>query len=79
MDNASTPINPIILESSVNELGIDEVRDCYGGLTKREYFAGLAMQGMLANDASSNIKVDILAQSSVMFSDALLKALKDNK
>lgn len=23
--------------------------DLYGGLTKREYFAGLAMQGLLAN------------------------------
>jgi hypothetical protein len=41
------------------------------GLTKREYFAGLAMQGMLASDYRGDI--DIMA---VKFADALLAELR---
>lgn len=42
------------------------------GLTKREYFAGLAMQGFLARPFDSIIHV---AEASVKFADALLKEL----
>ena len=49
------------------------------GLTKREYFAGLAMQGMLANDwrgyAAKESECDALAQAAVNFADALMAAL----
>jgi hypothetical protein len=41
------------------------------GLTKREYFAGLAMQGMLASDYRGDI--DVMA---VKFADALLAELR---
>lgn len=45
------------------------------GLTKREYFAGLAMQGLsLSGDTSSDI-----AKQSVDLADALLKQLEENK
>lgn len=44
------------------------------GLTKREYFAGLAMQGILACPNSSG-KVDDIVNGSVELADALLKAL----
>lgn len=51
------------------------------GLTKREYFAGLAMQGMLANDwqgyAQRNPECELLAQASRNFADALIKALNE--
>ncbi len=58
------------------------------GLDKREYFAGLAMQGMLANDAwldgvdivakEQNVKTaeQLLACSAVKFADALLAELE---
>ena len=44
------------------------------GLTKREYFAGLAMQGMI-ND-SYDQDFDLLASNAVEMSNALLKALE---
>lgn len=45
------------------------------GLTKREYFAGLAMQGMLSDPNASNFKPPFIAELAVDFSDALLKEL----
>jgi len=49
------------------------------GLTKREYFAGLAMHGLCVNKITSEIKqgqcVDI-AEMSILIADELLKQLK---
>lgn len=45
------------------------------GLTKREYFAAMAMQGMLSNSATSYGTFDELAQSAIDQADALLAAL----
>jgi hypothetical protein len=46
------------------------------GLTKREHFAALAMQGLLAhNDSVDEMK--IIASDAVKLADALLKALED--
>jgi hypothetical protein len=42
------------------------------GLTKREYFAGLAMQGM----AMSDLKFEDIAHDAVKISDALLAELE---
>ena len=46
------------------------------GLTKREYFAGLAMQGILASDTSGSVKMDICVKISVEHADALLAELE---
>lgn len=46
----------------------------YRGLTKREYFAGEAMRGLLA-DPEVNAKRKAIAQVSVAHADALLKEL----
>lgn len=43
------------------------------GLTKREYFAGLAMQSLIG---TSFYSPDTLAEKSVEFADELLKALE---
>jgi hypothetical protein len=46
------------------------------GLTKREYFAAMAMQGLLANGKYiCNYK--FLGEESVMFANALIKALNN--
>jgi len=45
-----------------------------GGLTKREYFAALAMQGMLAN-SGREASDEAFAIASVNLADALLEAL----
>lgn len=45
MKNADKPINPMPYQ---NQDGTIQ-HDVYFGLTKREYFAGLAIQGILSN------------------------------
>ena len=46
------------------------------GLTKREYFAAMAMQGLCANSITgSHNKPSNLAIDAVMYADALLKEL----
>ena len=58
---------------------VEDDRDChgrlnsgYGGLTKRELFAALAMQGMTSNNS---IPVELVAAWSVQYADALLAEL----
>jgi hypothetical protein len=69
MENGNKPAHPI------NKDHVDG-RD-YKGLTKREYFAGLAMQGILANASQdfSILERDV-AHTSVCMADALLKSLE---
>jgi len=45
----------------------------YSGITKREYFAGLAMQGMAGN--SKYTYIDVIASNAVRIADALLEEL----
>ncbi|MCA6470520.1 MAG: hypothetical protein IM591_08965 [Chitinophagaceae bacterium] len=48
----------------------------HGGLSKREYFAAMAMQGLLANgNYITNYK--FLGEESVMFANALIEALNN--
>lgn len=58
----------------------------HNGLSKREWFAGLAMQGLLANSYQSNgtqslseVNICEIAQLAVDQVDALIKCLNDNK
>lgn len=46
------------------------------GLTKREYFAGLAMQGLLSNQRLSATEEE-LAKASIEVADELLKQLEN--
>ena len=46
-----------------------------GGLTKREYFAAMAMQGIV----DRNFHYDDVARDSVRFADAILKELDKPK
>ncbi len=65
---ANEPINPCqVMGSDGNVKGVD-------GLTKREYFAAMAMQGTLVGiDEKQNFK--IIAEWSVQQADALIEAL----
>lgn len=85
MENGKQPINPSdgYIESH-EKYGLTQVGDGdyvrFHGLTKREYFAGLAMQGLLSND--EHIKEeksypDITADLAIQYADALLKALEE--
>ena len=71
------------------------ITDFYGGLTKREYFAALAMQGMWANESSivamakaainedltqTSVKgTEMLAKLSIAAADALIAELNKEK
>lgn len=45
------------------------------GLTKREYFAAMAMQGMISGSQGLEIAVDEFAERSAMLADALIAEL----
>jgi hypothetical protein len=53
-------------------LGVGQLK---GGLTKREYFACLAMQGMIAGSQGLNITIEQFAKQSTLLADALLLEL----
>jgi hypothetical protein len=76
----------------LGEQYIDSMLDPNGsytqyGLTKREYFAGLAMQGLLTRvPKRDNDKVDLgvlelkrIVEESILASDALLEELSKSK
>lgn len=46
------------------------------GLTKREYFAGLAMQGIASNPNLKNYTLQEKARSAVAWADEILKQLE---
>ena len=49
------------------------------GLTKREYFAAMAMQGLLMHGPYAGEPSEILLPRSVYYADALLKELENKK
>ncbi len=75
-DNKNLPAHPIQVDINPFERAV-----CYG-LTKREYFAGLAMQGMAASqywaENFNNNEDDLknMAYVAVKAADALLKELE---
>ena len=74
MENRNQSAYPVTIEDNGN------ASVTHLGLTKREYFAAMAMQGILASNVEglSNGRIDIsgLIPMCVMASDALLKALE---
>jgi nitrogenase subunit NifH len=49
------------------------------GLTKREYFAAMAMQGIIANKDGLDIKIERIVESAVDTADALIEELNKTK
>lgn len=73
MNNADKPINAVLTQSASlqNETSL--------GLTKREYFAGLALQGLCANYLRDNItgwEIKTYDAEAVELADELLKQLE---
>ena len=62
---------PVVLNENMNYF--------YGGLTKREYFAAMAMQGLLAahNIYETGVDHDVNSMHSLLAADALIKALNE--
>jgi acetolactate synthase regulatory subunit len=61
-----------------NKLPTDGNHDAFPcvqqGLTKRELFAAMAMQGLLGNPNVHNVNIDMIVDS-VKIADSLIKAL----
>ncbi len=70
--NGASPAMPL----SDDEMSVMLCQDGISpnGLTKREYFAGLAFQALTSNSAASGTSVEF-AQAAVICADALLKEL----
>ena len=49
------------------------------GLTKREYFAAIAMQGIISNKDGLDIKIERIVESAVDTADALIEELNKKK
>lgn len=69
MNNADMPIN-----GQFKQCG--DVSQKVGALTKREYFAGLAMQGFASLGDDPFQTIDDLVETSVKYADALLAELE---
>lgn len=67
--NANESIHPRTIYDDVSEEPIAYTN----GLTKREYFAGLAMSGLLANPNPGSIETN--AKLAIMSADALITEL----
>ena len=75
MRNADKPAYPLQLQEGESSELIGKLGNA-DGLTKREYFAAIAMQGLCVNSiAGSHNKPINLAIDAVMYADALLKEL----
>ena len=72
MNNADMPAQPVKLSyGKAYPWDFDN-----SGLTKREHFAGLAMQGLLAHYGNAN--AESCAPCAVALADALLKELESD-
>ena len=88
MKNADKPINPStsikISDTEFFEYNLPNKERQYSGLTKREYFAGLAMQGLLANcnggttsGGNHVFSPNGISELAVLHADELLKKLEN--
>ena len=86
MKNADKPINPFksikFNGKEFFEYNLPYNHKQYSGLTKREHYAGLAMQGLLAlpdkgTFASFDEAIEWMCEVSVKFADELLKQLEN--
>jgi hypothetical protein len=69
---ANDPINSIVLNDAVNEFN--------HGLTKREYFAAMAMKGLASSYHALKLEsVRWQARKSIEMADELIKALNETK
>ena len=82
MSNANKPISAIVDKNGIikntngwHESNLDFKGSSLGGLSKIEHFAGLAMQGLLANHGNSHDQVEV-ASVAVSFAKALLNQLE---
>ena len=71
-NNETKPNEPInIVEYNNNYIST--------GLTKREYFAAMVIQGIISNKDGLDIKIERIVESAVDIADALIEELNKTK
>lgn len=77
MENGKKPINPIVASNGFVTNEINYNNRGLNGLTKREYFAGIAMQGWIACQSESfRGDESSVAEKAIKYADELLKQLE---
>lgn len=77
MKNSDMPAMPVVNQEIVTAF-IEVEEEAPNGLTKREYMAAMAMQGLVSNLENHPIGSELhksLSGTSIQFADALLEAL----
>ena len=73
MENKNRSASPLNEETTDR---VDSKIDIYTGLTKREWFAGMAMQGLLASFNSHSFNTcQSVAHHAIQFADTLIDEL----
>jgi hypothetical protein len=67
------------METKPNESAFPVPQVLHLGLTKREYFAAMALQGIIANKDGLDIKIERIVESAVDTADALIEELNKTK
>lgn len=69
--------NPVFPTENIlrNSYGDISERTTVPGITKREYFAAMAMQGVLAASGDTRLSPSWVANEAVQYADELLKEL----
>ena len=78
MKNADKPINPYMYNGVVQrEKTVDWDNDILYGLTKREHFAAMAMQGLCANPKYAGSLNATMVSCAISLADELLNQLEE--
>jgi hypothetical protein len=68
------------METKANEPAYPNIQiPSLKGLTKREYFAAMALKGIIANKDGLDIKIERIVESAVDTADALIEELNKTK
>ena len=81
MKNSNMPVSPIFgsngrVQPFTDDQGFSSMAT---GLTKREYFAGLVLSGVISKFATITDREEVIAKIAVNMADALLKELSNNE
>lgn len=78
---ANEPIQLFVANSTDPNLSdfVKSVLSHPNGLTKREYFAAIALQGIIANKDGLDIKIERIVESAVDTADALIEELNKKR
>lgn len=67
------------MKTKPNESAFPDHQVLHLGLTKREYFAAMALQGIISNKDGLDIKIERIVESAVDTADALIEELSKTK